>query len=161
MGDQEGLFPRAPLISFPGGDPIYNENGPFLFLLNCFFTNCHSCLCGFGHFETLGPFLSRFPRPSPPNGSGIMFLACSPHGIHSNLREDFSSSTGYWYCAGNQPTPGSAAGEPSPRTGNHGELNPGPPDPQADVLPTELIGLVVERSWTVTSRLSVRENTGR
>ena len=40
-GDREGPSPpRAPLISFPGGDPgrpnLCNENGPFLLLLNCF-----------------------------------------------------------------------------------------------------------------------------
>ena len=37
--DREGPSPRAPLIPFPGcdpGDPIYNENGPFLLLLDCF-----------------------------------------------------------------------------------------------------------------------------
>ena len=30
---------RVPLISLPGwdpGDPIYNENGPFLLLFDCF-----------------------------------------------------------------------------------------------------------------------------
>ena len=39
--DREGPSPppRAPSIPFPGwdpGGPIYNENGPFLLLLDCF-----------------------------------------------------------------------------------------------------------------------------
>ena len=37
--DREGPSPPAPLIPSPGwdpGDPIYNENGPFLLLLYCF-----------------------------------------------------------------------------------------------------------------------------
>ena len=56
---------RVPLFPFPGcdlGDPIYNENGPFLLLLNCFFSNCNNCIGGFGPFETLE---DPFPRGPP------------------------------------------------------------------------------------------------
>ena len=38
-GTGRDLLLRAPSISFPGwdpGGPIYNENGPFLLLLDCF-----------------------------------------------------------------------------------------------------------------------------
>ena len=38
-GGGRDLLLRAPLIALPGwdpGDPIYNENGPFLLLLYCF-----------------------------------------------------------------------------------------------------------------------------
>ena len=60
---------RAPLIPFPGrdpGDPIYNIMGPFYFFLTVF-SNCNSCIGGFGPFEILGdPFPRGPPRPSPP-----------------------------------------------------------------------------------------------
>ena len=42
------------------------------------------------------------------------------------------------YCAGAHSTPGLPAADPSPRTGRHRELNPGPSNPQADALLTEL-----------------------
>ena len=36
--DREGPSPSGPIIPFPGwdqGDPVYNENWPFLLLLDC------------------------------------------------------------------------------------------------------------------------------
>ena len=69
---------RAPLISLPGwdpGGPIYNENVPFLLLWDCFFSNCNSCIGGFGPFETLeDPFPRGHTGPSPPI-SGIISQA--------------------------------------------------------------------------------------
>ena len=39
-GDREGYSPPGPIISIswvgPGGTNIYNENGPFLLLFDCF-----------------------------------------------------------------------------------------------------------------------------
>ena len=60
----EGPSLQAPInsISWVGpGDPIYNENVPFLLLLDC----CNSCIGGLGPFETPGdPLLRGPPRPS-------------------------------------------------------------------------------------------------
>ena len=57
---------RAPVIPSPGwdrGDLLYNENGLFLLLLDCFFfSNCNSCIAGFGPFDTLR---DPFPRGPP------------------------------------------------------------------------------------------------
>ena len=60
---------RATLIPFPGWDPedpIYNENGALFTSLGLFFSNCNSCIGGFGPFETLvDPFPRGSPRHSP------------------------------------------------------------------------------------------------
>ena len=62
---------RAPSISSPGWDPewehaIYDENGPFFTSLRLFFSNCNSCIGGFGPFDTLGDPFPRGPaRPNP------------------------------------------------------------------------------------------------
>ena len=68
-GDREGPSPPGPINSIswegPGGPNIY-QNGPFLLLFQ-FFSNCSSCVGGFGTFEILGdPFPRGPPRPRPP-----------------------------------------------------------------------------------------------
>ena len=73
---------RAPLVSLPGwdlgGGPIYNENGPFLLLLDCFpEITLVVGIGGFGPFETLEDAFPRGgggPGPSPPI-SGIIYPA--------------------------------------------------------------------------------------
>ena len=75
-GDREGPSPPGPInfISWVGpGGPIYNENGPFLLLLNCFSAIAIVVyIVGFGPFETLvDPFPRRpqglvTPPPPPP-----------------------------------------------------------------------------------------------
>ena len=68
--DREGPSPPGPIISISsgGGGPIYNENGPFLHILDCFSAIAIVVgIGGFGPFKTLGDPFSRGPaRPSPP-----------------------------------------------------------------------------------------------
>ena len=60
---------RAPSIPFPGWDPGWTNTWRKWALftsLGLFFSNCNSCIGGFGPFETLGdPFPRGPPRPSP------------------------------------------------------------------------------------------------
>ena len=75
-GGTGGTFPPGPINSIswvgPGG-PIYNENGPFLLLLDCFSAIAIVVgIGGFGPLETLGdPFPWGPLMPSPPT-SGII-----------------------------------------------------------------------------------------
>ena len=71
-GDREGPSPPGPINFTSWGDPegpIYNENGPFLLLLDCFSAIAIVVgIGGFGPFETLeDPFPRGPPGPSPPH----------------------------------------------------------------------------------------------
>ena len=70
-GEPGGTFPSgAPLIPFPGWDPgtqYITKMDPFYFSWTVF-SNCNSCIGGFGPFDTLeDPFPRGPPRPSPPH----------------------------------------------------------------------------------------------
>ena len=67
----------------------------------------------------------------------IYVISPPPHGI---IVLQFTGGVlllfqGYQNCP---EKPGYLAGEPSPRTERHRELNPGPPDPQTNAPQTEL-----------------------
>ena len=69
-GDREGPFPPSPINSIswvgPGGNQYVTKWALFT-SLGLFFSNCKSCIGGFGPFETFGdPFPRGPPRPSPP-----------------------------------------------------------------------------------------------
>ena len=70
-GDREGPSPPGLIDSIflrGPGDPIYNENRPFLLLLSCYSTIAIVCIGGFGPVETLGALFLEVPRgliPSP------------------------------------------------------------------------------------------------
>ena len=51
------------------GDPIYNENCPFLLLFDCFSA---ISIGGFGPFETFGDPFPRRPQGLVPSTSGII-----------------------------------------------------------------------------------------
>ena len=60
---------RTPLIPSPGwdrGDPIYNENGPLLLLLDCF--SATAIVVGIGGFGPIATFGNPFPRGPPRPG---------------------------------------------------------------------------------------------
>ena len=88
-GGGEDLPLRAPLISFPGwdrGDPIYNENGPFLLFLDCFSAIAIIVgIGGFGPFETLGTLYLEGPQGLVPSTSGIISPALASHQSFSPL----------------------------------------------------------------------------
>ena len=75
-GDRGDLPLRAPQIPFPGwdqGDPIYNENGPFLLLFDYFSAiSVVVGIGGFGPFETLGDRFPRGPQGLVPSTAGII-----------------------------------------------------------------------------------------
>ena len=57
----------APLIPFPSGVSRYITKMCLFTSLELFFSSCHSCIGGFGPFETLGPLFSEGPRSLVPH----------------------------------------------------------------------------------------------
>ena len=89
---------RAPLIPSPGWDredPIYNENGPFLLLLDCFSATAIVVPIGsFGSFDTLGDPFPRGPQGLVPSTSGIISPALVRVQVMSVVAVMFSGSVG-------------------------------------------------------------------
>ena len=69
-GGPGGTFPRAPSITFPGrdqGEPIYNENGPFLLLLDCFLAIAIIAWVVLGPLRHLGALFLEGPQGLVPS----------------------------------------------------------------------------------------------
>ena len=83
-GDREGPSPPGPIDSIswvgPGGTRYITKMGPFT-SLGLFFSNCNSCIGGFGPFETLGDPFPRGPQGLVPSTSGIISPALLLHVI--------------------------------------------------------------------------------
>ena len=73
--NREEPSPPGPINSIswvgPGGDPIYNENGPF-YVSWLFFSNCNSCIGGLGPLGTLGDLFLEGSQGLVPSTSGII-----------------------------------------------------------------------------------------
>ena len=72
---------RAPLISFPRWDKIQNQyitKWALFTSLGLFFSNCNSCIRGFGPFETLGDPFPRGPQGLVPPPLESFLQPCLP-----------------------------------------------------------------------------------
>ena len=85
-GDRERPSPPVPIHSIfwvePGGDPIYNENGPFLLLLDCFSAITIVVWVVLGPLRHSGTLFLEGPQGLVPSTSGII----SPALLGTQLR---------------------------------------------------------------------------
>ena len=90
-GGPGGTFPsgshKFQFLSGTRGDPILNENGPFLLLLGQFFSNCNSCIGGLGPLRHLQTLFLGGPQGLVPSTSELISPALSGPAQQAMLSE--------------------------------------------------------------------------